>query len=319
MASLVMMLSGVVVVLAAPWMLYSVRFTAEGFVNVPPAEFFPRAAAYYARVIPDAYGWPVVVLLLISLGRVIRDRVRGSPPEAVRGVLWAGWLSMQLLIMVVPTGVSPRYLLPGWPFAVILAALECEWWLARLRAARAGAGESAAARARMLTAVVLLASLVTGWRDRPKMVTGYREAAARLLADRDAGRAERWLVSADPRGEGAVIAAAAFGLPQRCGGVLTIYRGSKEIVDSDWLGQKYEARFASAADVRKHLAELGVSRVLVDLSLPEKDLRPHVTLVAAALREPGSGWTQVFAQPVVRASSEPGGELLVFQREEAGR
>lgn len=308
-----------VVVLAAPWMWYSVRFTAEGFVNTPPAQFFPRAVAYYARTIPQEYGWLVAVLLVVSLGRLIFERVRGSPPDAVRGVLWAGWISMQMLIMLVPTGLSPRYLLPGWPCAVILAAIECHWWVARLMAARGGAGESAASRASALTAVTLLASLMLGWRDRPKIVSGYGDAVARLLAARDASGAERWLVSADPRGEGAVIAAAAFGLPQRCDGVLTIHRGTKEIVDSDWLGQKYETRFASASDLRKHLEKLGVSRVLVDLSLPAKDLRPHVTSVAAALREPGSGWALYFAQPVVRSSREQSGDLLVFQREEAAK
>ena len=90
-------------------------------------------------------------------------------------------------------------------------------------------------------------------------------------------------------------------------------------MDSDWLGQKYETRFASASDLRKHLEKLGVSRVLVDLSLPAKDLRPHVTSVAAALREPGSGWALYFAQPVVRSSREQSGDLLVFQREEAAK
>ena len=307
-----------VVVLAAPWMLYSVRFTAEGFVNTPLAQFFPRAVAYYARTIPQEYGWLVAALLVVSLGRLVLDLVRGSP-DAVRGVLWAGWISMQLLIMLVPTGLSPRYLLPGWPFAVILALIECEWWLARVLAARAGGGESTAGRAGVLTAVVLLASLMLIWRDRPKVVSGYGAAVARLIDARDASGAGRWLVSADPRGEGAVIAAAAFGLPRRCDGVLTIHRGSKEIVDSDWLGQKYETRFASADDLRNHLAKLGISRVVVDLSLPAKDIRPHVTSVAEALREPGSGWVLAFAQPIVRASREQSGDLLVFQREEAAR
>ena len=307
-----------VVVLAAPWMLYSVRFTSEGFVNTPPAQFFIKAAGYYARVIPQELGWPVVALLLLSLGRMIAGRIRGSPPDAARGVLWAGWLSMQLLIMVVPTGFSPRYLLPGWAFAVILAAIECEWWLARLMIARGGAGESATARTGAVTAVVLLFSLGIGWRDRPKIVTGYRDAVARLLAARDARRQERWLVSADPRGEGAVIAAAAVGLPERCEGVLASHRGSKEIVDSDWLGQKYQARFASAAEVRAHLAKLGITRVLVDLSLSAGDLRPHVTAVADALREPGSGWEIAFAQRIARAPSQTSGDLLVFQRTEAG-
>jgi len=305
-----------VVLLAGPWMLYSVRFTQEGFVDQHPLDFFFDAVRYYADALPRVLGWPMIVLILLAFARLTWDSLRGSI-ESVRLVLWAGCLSMQGIVMVVPTGYSDRYLLPSLLPAVLLVLIEVCYWLpgGSLKSQRPQRLQWAR---RVVVAALVIITAVLTHRVRPKHVSGFGEVVERLATDQGAGGKHRWLVASDPRGEGAVIAAAAFFTEDRLSGALSVQRGSKTLVDTDWLGKSYQPKFSDASSLLALLDEKQIQAVLVDLSLPFEKILAHEKSLKNALDGSDSGWQLAWKQEIHRGWGIPVGDLWVYRRSSPG-
>ncbi len=300
-----------VLLIAGPWMAYSVRFTQEGFVDQSPAAFFIEALHYYSETLPRIYGWPLLSLLMIAFARLLFDALKKST-DPTRLVLWAVWLSMQLLVMVVPTGFSPRYALPGLLPGVLLALLELRFWGVNFRWGQ----RSTPARSRLTWAIALLLLSITIALTpgvRPKTVSGFGLAVQRLLKRSEAQPKNVWLVSSDPRGEGAVIAEAAFHSPNRVSGGLTVHRGSKSLVETDWLGKNYQSKFTDAASLLKLLDILRIDTVLVDFSMDPSLVLAHEYALKDALISPGSDWELDWRQPISRTGGTHG-DLWIFKR-----
>lgn len=295
-----------VLVLTGPWMVFSTRYTEEGLVNEPPLQFFQEAIVYYAEAIPRVLGWGTVLLLAVVAAIDLIKVVRGRFIDEWRGSLWSMLVSTQLLMMWVPTGFSPRYLLPWWPAAVLLIV-----------DAGASLGVFSLKKAGWTRWVVPAAALaVIGFCFGPirqKRVEGFAVSVMRVLESAP-GKGGAWLVSSDPRGEGAVIAAAAFAWPERWGNGLRVLRGSKELAKGDWLGRNYDLLFQTPEQIRKRLDALELSWVFVDLSMPSEALKPHETALRDAVSAEGSGWTLMWRQPILR-SADAKGEMLVFKHD----
>ena len=145
-----------------------------------------------------------------------------------------------------------------------------------------------------------------------KEVQGFRETVQVALRELDPSVRSVWMVSSDARGEGAVIAEAAFLLPRRVPSPLRIYRAGKELGSSDWLGRGYQSAFTDHSTLLAHLDTLGVQWVFLDQSLPEKARVAHELLLAAALQSAPDRWHLVHQQTVTR---QPGvkGPLLLYR------
>ena len=291
-----------VVLIAGPWMLISTRYTAEGLARVTPTEFFVQAMDYYGEAIPRVLGWGTVLLVLLALVSEIRRMVASKSMDSQRASLWTVLVATQLLMMWVPTGFSPRYLLPWWPAAVMLG-VESIFALPLSLRLRCAAWTG--------TAVWIWASCLP---IKTKHVSGFTASVARVMGESKATGRGNWLVSSDPRGEGAVIAAAAFASSDRWTTSLRILRGSKELASSDWIGRDYELKFASNEALLAHLTDGQVEWVFVDLSMPSEYLKPHETALQTALDSPNSGWVVAWRQEVVRADTGSG-QMLVYRRE----
>jgi hypothetical protein len=302
-----------VLFLAGPWMAYSVRFTQEGFVDQSPAAFFVQALQYYSETLPRIYGWPLLVLLMVSCTRLIFDAVKQTT-DRTRLVLWAGWLSMQLLVMVIPTGFSPRYALPGLLPGLLLALVEVQFGLTRaLASQRSGLPRQALAWGTALVLFLVTLALIPS--VRPKTVSGFSTAVQRLLSDSGTGPKGVWLVSSDPRGEGAVIAEAAFRSTHRVSGGLTVHRGSKSLVDTDWLSQNYQPKFTDSRSLLHILDSLRIDTVLVDFSMDPTRVDLHEHALKEALISLDSGWRLAWQQPITRiGASASHGDLWIFKR-----
>jgi Dolichyl-phosphate-mannose-protein mannosyltransferase len=305
-----------VLFLAGPWMAYSVRFTQEGFVDQNPLSFFIQALSYYREVLPRVLGWPVAILLLFSFARLLRDNMQNKV-DAPRLVLWSGVLSMQGLVMVVPTGFSPRYLLPCLLPAALLALIEL-FFLTPLLCSKLRNRFSPILLVRLLVIALTIGTVFLTANTRPKWVSGFSESVARLFNKSASGKKGIWLVSSDPRGEGALIAAAAFGVDDRSSAALRIHRGSKDLVDTDWIGKGYEPRFTDSASILAILDQLKVDTVMVDLSMPFEHLKPHETMLKRSLDTPASGWQLAWKQSIQRGRGIPDGDLWVYQRTVSG-
>lgn len=300
-----------VLVIAGPWMVYSVRFTQEGFVDQSPAGFFIEALHYYSVTLPRIYGWPLLVLLVMALARLLFDALKKST-DPTRLVLWAGWLSMQLIVMVVPTGFSPRYALPGLLPGVLLALLELRFLGSHFRWGQ----HSTLASSRLTWGFALLLLSITIALNpgvRSKTVSGFGLAVQRLLKPSAAHPKNVWLISSDPRGEGAVIAEAAFLSPNRVSGALTVHRGSKSLVETDWLGKSYQSKFTDSASLLKLLDTLRIDTVLVDFSMNPSLVVAHEQALKEALTSLHSGWKLDWRQPIARTGATHG-DLWIFKK-----
>lgn len=308
-----------VLVIAGPWMAWSVRFTQEGFTGQTPWAFLQHATAFYASAFPHFWGWPLLLLLAASLTRclvgALSSKQTGVP--AFTAVLWSLCLSLQATVMLVPSGVSPRYLVPWLLPAVLLALMECAHLMRRLP------------RPAALTcwlAVVLL-TLLEIWRHQPKNCHGFSDAVGTLwnitnpLVPPTTGQPasanspnRSWLIASDARGEGAVIAAVAFRLPDPVHAGLRVLRGSKELANTDWVGRHYQSRFSDAKTLLDHLDRKAVEWVMVDLSVPHHQLRPHESQLLAALQSDPTRWEPQPPQPIQRGTETASGKLHLFHR-----
>ncbi|MCP5559333.1 MAG: glycosyltransferase family 39 protein [Verrucomicrobiaceae bacterium] len=291
-----------VVLIAGPWMVLSTRYTAEGLARTTPAEFFVEAIHYYGEAIPRVLGWGTVFLLFLAMASEVRRQLAGARMESLRACLWTMLVATQLLMMVVPTGFSPRYVLPWWPAAVLLG-VDAIFAL------------PVNSRLRLPAWMGVVAWIwVSCLPIKTKHVSGFGTSVARVMHEPKLSNGGNWLVSSDPRGEGAVISAAAFAGGDRCSGGFRILRGSKELASSDWIGRDYELKFASDEALLAHLKENRVGWVFVDFSMPGEYLKAHETTLNTALTSPNSGWKLAWRQEVMR-SDTGAGEMLVYQRE----
>ena len=301
-----------VALIAGPWMLFSVRFTQEGFVDQTPLAFFAEAIRFYQIALPQVYGWPMVSVIAISLIRLGWDALRRRV-EPARAVLWAGVLSMQGLVMIVPTGFSNRYLVPSLLPLALLMLIELTFWVPwALR--RMDVGWSLMRTQRWSMLLLVVSTMGLSWRLLPKQVTGYTEVVERLLTAADPAAEKIWLIASDPRGEGALIAAAAFATPDRAASLLSVRRGSKTLVDTDWLGKSYRPKFADAATLLRLLEEEGIDVVMVDTSMTPDRVQSHEKALRKALDQSDSGWQVDWKQTIQRGVGVPEGDLLVYRR-----
>ncbi|MCX6848495.1 MAG: phospholipid carrier-dependent glycosyltransferase [Verrucomicrobia bacterium] len=294
-----------VAVLAGPWMLWSVRFTQEGFTGDSPAAFFVKAVGEYATMVPWFFGWPVLVVLSVVVMRTVVDvfKPKGGV-NGFRATLISTCLGMQGIAMVVPAGFSPRYMLPSLIPVLVLVVLEVPRWLR----------ESQKGLATALTVILLIVTTALLWRDRAKEVHGFAKAVDTVLAWPEAREQRAWLVSSDGRGEGALIAAAAFRTPDRIATKRRILRGSKEIADTDWGGRHYETKFPDDAALLAHLDKAEVDVVLVDLSMPAEEQKPHEMKLKQALDTVPLVWEKLPDQPVTRLAGASPRSLEMYRR-----
>ncbi|MDI1314438.1 glycosyltransferase family 39 protein [Prosthecobacter sp.] len=291
-----------VALVAGPWMLYSSKITAEGMIHVPLREFVPAALAFYAHELPRTIGILLTVLAVAGIALLLKTSRSHRRDSALSAAVVCMLAGTGLIILLIPAGLESRYLLPALPALLVGAMLAADRVCQRLRPYRA---------------VGLAAILTVGIGENAKIpskeVHGFGSAVTKSLPNYANNQTTRWLVASDPRGEGAVIAAAAFGCPQRAPSLLRVYRGSKELASSDWLGRGYQSTFASTAQLLEKLDKLQITRVFVDLSVPPERQQPHERHLLSAMQSAEGRWRLDFEQPVTRRPGETG-VLHVYQR-----
>lgn len=291
-----------VMLLAGPWMLYSSRITAEGMIHQPLSDFVRQAAVFYATSMPHVVGWLLLVCILLGLSFVLRSCVRSPDGSALQASLIGLLAGVAAICLFVPAGFSTRYLLPALPTLLIVSVTAIHAICSRLPK-----GRWLAFYAVLITAI----SLTPRWPE--KHVTGFADAVQSSGLPGMGSDRVNWLVASDPRGEGAIIAAAAFECIQRSPSLLRVYRGSKELSTSDWLGRGYQLTHPTEAALIDSLDEKHISRVFVDLSADESVRKEHERQLLRALDQAPDRWALDFAQNVSRSKSSSG-QLLVYKR-----
>lgn len=297
-----------VAVLAGPWMLYSTKISKEGMTKLSPVQYFLEAVPFHLKALPVVYGWPLVLFATLGLvtGLVGCWRRKSAlPPEAA--ALAAMSCGMLAVLLLVPVGLSMRYMLTLAPPVLLLAAA----WIQGI-AWRAPAAPWLKA---VLLAGFSFAALVQSDIPPSKDVHGFTHAVVRSgvpAAGADTTK-QHWLVASDPLGEGAIVAAGAFESQQRSPSALSVLRGSKALSTSDWMGRDYAQAATTEAGMLELLDKLKVQRVFLDLSVPPEMRREHEILLEKTLGGATGRWTLDFAQDVSRTWWIHG-KLLVYKR-----
>ena len=299
-----------VLLLAAPWMAFSLRYTQEGMASTRGMAYVMQAAPYYLFEIQNVLGIVLAVLLAGCVLRLLGDLLlwRAIPPET--SVLWGVVFGTLFVAILVPAGLSTRYLLPACGPVILLVLAELRRTALQLTGEEPVEGQ----RTRLTSAVAAVALVpLVYWSiglTAPKVASGFSQAVAEVR--KSSPKDGRWLVSSDAKGEGAIIAAAAFDLPSRKGFPLTVYRGSKELAASDWMGRGYTQAFSSEAALRSHLDRLKVDWVLADESIPPTHLQSHHRQIVGALTG-AAGWKLVKSVNITRGGGATG-SMKLFHR-----
>lgn len=293
-----------VAVLAGPWMLYSTTISKEGMTDLTPAQYVVEAIPYYLESMPQVFGWGITALAIFGILASIRQAVRNRAVSAEAATLWALMAGTSTVLVLVPVGLTTRYLLTLMPVIMLAAAYGAQHVMRFLSyGSRLVAG----------TVILLVAfSLTAGLPE--KDVHGFSEASHVAGTPMANDPEENWLISSDPRGEGAVVAAAAFQSDSRAPSRLHVYRGGKELASSDWMGRGYKSAADTPEAVLKLLDDHLITWVMVDLSVPENQRRTHDRLLEQAMTGAGAAWKLVREQTVSRRPGQKG-RLLVYQRQ----
>lgn len=289
-----------VVILAGPWMIYSTGISKEGMTLLSPLKYFMQAVPYYLRATPLVFGWPLTVAAALGVITGCKRNELSYEAASLMGMS----VGMVAVLLLVPVGLSTRYMLTLAPVIVIAAAFGTDVIPWRGSASRFG-------KPFLLAAVAAVPLIWNGISH--KEVHGFTEAVMRSGPPALSENKKYWLVASDPRGEGAIIAAAAFNCPHRSPSLIRIYRGSKELGSSDWMGRDYKAAFTQTSQMLAHLDEIQVSRVFIDLSVPAERRQPHERQLLAAMQSGDPRWRLDFEQPVTRQIWEKG-TMLVYKR-----
>lgn len=297
-----------VALLAGPWLLFTAGITQEGMIETRLSTFFIEAATFYAQSLPRAASWTLTVLgLVLALPMTFHSLWKRQPLSPTEAALWGGLVGGILLLLLVPAGLTSRYLIPLLPPFLLLALAAAQ----RLLGPRLPPLEGALPW--LLSALIVAETL----RPPQKTLSGYQQAAAHLLSLPASSPSERrWLIASDARGEGAFIAAVCFGLnePDRLARRTRLLRGSKELASSDWLGRDYQSRASNPAALTHLLNELRVDGLLLDDALPADKQPAHLQLLAQTLAHPDSGWQASARFPIQRADGAAEKNLLLFER-----
>lgn len=289
-----------VVLLALPWQLFSYKLTEGGMSGLTPMQHFHIALPFYLEASVDSFGILVPVLLAAGLALQVYHSVSArNGVSAMAASLWALFLTGWVLALTVPAGTSSRYFIPiTVPF--VLFAVVAAWAAAR--------SFVKPLTAQVAATVAVGASLALGLshKDLSKEVHGFHETVQQVTQ-----APGPTLVCADARGEGALVADAAFDPLLRANKNFGMLRATKELSSQDWIGRGYTLAFQNDQALLDHLKKLNVRRVLLDDSVTGIYRQPHFDQLKHALSSPGSAWQLSGTLPVTSGTADPG-SMLVF-------
>jgi len=302
-----------VAILAVPWQLWSSRITARGMTGLSPSEHFQEAVPFYAEALPRSIGLPVFIILGCALVWNCFEGMKGRRMNRLNAILWSLLLATLAVVLLIPAGLTSRYLMPLFFPALALALLEItaftRWAADRFRLSP-----------RLLQPATLgILAVVTGLTQPAlfqKHVTGFHQAFESIVARSQGDSDLRMLAVSDARGEGALVAAAAFHPPTETQRIFML-RGSKELSDQDWMGRGFTLRAHSADEVLALLLKREVDWVLVENTPATESTATALHLLTQALNKPQSGWSSQVSLPVQR-TPESGGHLQLYQRTQIG-
>jgi hypothetical protein len=299
-----------VLLLALPWQWVSFRISAEGMNGLTPPEHLMAAIPFYGEAFLRHYGWLVALVMVGALARLSWNWARGAKIEVMESVLWALLVSALVILMLVPAGLTSRYFLPLSAPLLLLTLLGMQRvaeWMRLPQRLKTGV---------VALAIVLSAGSLVSMPVLNKEVTGFGEAVLMIVKElptQTAQSEDAILICSDPRGEGAMVAAAAFDDEVRAREGFRVVRASKILAEIDWLGRGNDKRFSSEQELLAHLKMEKIGWVLVDQSLEEERRLTYYSQLSTVMTAAAAEWNLWREVPVSRSENE-GGLVQIYRR-----
>jgi hypothetical protein len=256
----------VVLVVAGPWYWAQREMVQYASEPVPERHLVGAAAVANLKIITNQAGALILPFIMAGIyGRVVRP---GS--AALWSALLAVGVAVWLFHSIVYPVTSPRYLIASYAVWAIFAAAGARWFVDKLIAIEWRRGVPA-----QLTAFGAVAVAAIAWSLPAPPARHFADITGRVL-QLGLHPTSTALVSSDPIGEGAFIAAmAARDLHPRP----TVLRATKTLAEGTWMGLHYAERFQDERALAEWLDRARVDYVVVDDASSEPHHRRLDTFV----------------------------------------
>jgi hypothetical protein len=280
--------------LAAPLLAISYRFDAAmGDFTGTGAVFIARRFAFYVTFLWHQLKPPFFLIALIGVWEGIRW-ARGVVPRwqvpvapALVALAVAGLLFHVLLPMPDTEG---RYIAMTLVALVGLVPLGVMKVTTRILSAQPRRAVQALVCSTLVLTMMTIEPVIAGRRS-----LGYQEVVDHLgAADALSGR--RIVVISDASGEGAFVSEVAKRAPEPAA---TVIRGSKLLVESNWMGDHMVFLFTTPDALIKEMEDLHVDYLVFDASAAARDV-PFWPLANAVVEKYGAEFEPAFATDLDR-------------------
>jgi hypothetical protein len=292
-----------------PWVFATLGVFQEGIDGGWGLEYSRSAAGWFLEKFVHTAGATLILASgfgYLHLGAVaLRDRKLLDPYWAVMVALPLG---VYIIYTLVPIGgIESRYLIPAIPPFIVLGIRGLAKFGSWFRHV-APAGRRTISIA--VGCLVITFDLAFNFSIPDAGFQGFRPLVNEILAN--TSNETEFLVSSDPKGEGALIAEVLLEDSDRPRH--TVHRGSKVLANSDWLGRGYTLIYDSTESLGRFLENSRIEWVVVDRSVPEGAQVPHQALLDSTLSEGGFGYTRFREIPVKRNGNHSDGTAVIFRR-----
>lgn len=284
-----------VVLLCVPWYIYAKGMSKGAMIGIDPnapMAFFMSAMVAFPTFVWRAAGPILCVLAALGLWRTLAIR------ERQYANYWAALLALIIGILliqsIVPASIEQRFMVQLLPSLLLFAAAGAHWLIRKLLPTTDTRLPVAAAI--WLGVAALIMMTIFSIPDRIRN-SGYEEVASALQDGARGFNSPVVLLASDAVGEGSIIAAIAAANSESHPVCL---RGSKILVDEDWLGRGSRERFPTEEGLRKLLDSIPVDAVMVDEAIVRQWHRPYHDQLAQLLRSDTRNWRLGAAYRVIR-------------------
>lgn len=245
------------VLLCGPWYLVTAGSVIQTFVYPAGCEYIKTAVTFYPSHAIGAFGlglFPVMAAGVVD--RVVRP-LRNHDLSGRWAAMTALILSVCLFHSVVPAGYEGRYLVVTTPVQIMFLVAGVNW-AARLLPSHL----SLRMRLGVLTLALALVFATQTFEIPKKGERGFIRVAKHILAAQEFNNSVI-LVSSEADGEGMLISEIAMH-EKRPGHV--VLRATKALAQIDWIGTTQRQYYASHGEVLKHLDEIPVGLLVLDMA-----------------------------------------------------
>jgi 4-amino-4-deoxy-L-arabinose transferase-like glycosyltransferase len=303
----------VVVVIAGPWTIATLKIAREGMAGESVGWSFTHVAIpYYAGKLAQMCGFTVLLASLIGLAFTLARRSMMTSADAALAALF---LSIVVFHMIVPTGFEARHLIPVVPALIYFAWTGADWVATQLTSPRLSLLKTSAI---VFSFIAVVFGLTVFYIPR-KGYAGFRPVADAL--NKVSQPHSTLLVASDARGEGMFISEVA--LREKRPGHF-VQRASKKLAASTWEGGAYHltyckkmadksgTEYSTPDQLATLLKNDSIDYVVFDESVPKDYRTKHLELLRLALDEHPADFHLIQSFDILRANTLHTNALRIY-------